>query len=56
MLKEFREIIARGNVMELAVAVILGVAFGAMVNSDSGRHHASGAQSSHRSSGGGSPG
>ncbi len=33
MLQEFREFIARGNVMELAVAVILGVAFGAIVNS-----------------------
>jgi large conductance mechanosensitive channel len=33
MLKEFREFIARGNVMELAVAVILGAAFGAIVNS-----------------------
>ena len=28
MLKEFREFIARGNVMELAVAVIIGAAFG----------------------------
>lgn len=33
MLKEFREFIARGNVMELAVAVILGAAFNAIVNS-----------------------
>ncbi len=33
MLKEFREFIAGGNVMELAVAVILAVAFGAIVNS-----------------------
>jgi len=33
MLKEFREFIARGNVLELAVAVIIGTAFGAIVTS-----------------------
>ena len=33
MLKEFREFIQRGNVMDLAVAVIIGGAFGAIVNS-----------------------
>lgn len=33
MFKAFREFIARGNVMELAVAVILGAAFNAIVNS-----------------------
>lgn len=33
MLKEFREFISRGNVMELAVAVIIGAAFGAIVTS-----------------------
>lgn len=33
MLKEFRDFIARGNVIELAVAVIMGGAFGAIVNS-----------------------
>lgn len=33
MLREFREFISRGNVMDLAVAVIMGVAFGAIVNS-----------------------
>ena len=33
MLKEFQDFIARGNVMELAVAVILGAAFTAIVNS-----------------------
>ncbi len=33
MLKEFRDFIARGNVIDLAVAVILGVAFGAIVTS-----------------------
>lgn len=33
MLKEFRDFINRGNVMDLAVAVILGAAFTAIVNS-----------------------
>lgn len=33
MVKEFRDFIARGNVVELAVAVILGGAFGAIINS-----------------------
>jgi large conductance mechanosensitive channel len=31
MFKEFREFIARGNVMELAVAVVIGAAFGKIV-------------------------
>ena len=33
MLREFREFILRGNVMDLAVAVIIGGAFGAIINS-----------------------
>jgi len=33
MLKEFREFIAKGNVMDLAVAVIIGGAFAAIVKS-----------------------
>lgn len=33
MLKEFREFISRGNVIDLAVAVIIGGAFTAIVNS-----------------------
>lgn len=33
MLQDFREFIARGNVLDLAVAVILGVAFGAIITS-----------------------
>ena len=33
MLKEFREFIARGNVVDLAVAVIIGAAFGRIVTS-----------------------
>ena len=31
MLKEFRDFILRGNVVELAVAVVIGAAFGAVV-------------------------
>ena len=31
MLKEFREFIARGNVIDLAVAVVIGAAFGKIV-------------------------
>ncbi len=31
MLKEFREFIIKGNAMDLAIGVILGVAFGAVV-------------------------
>ena len=33
MVKEFREFIARGNVMDLAVGIIIGAAFTAIVNS-----------------------
>ncbi|MBS9719392.1 large conductance mechanosensitive channel protein MscL [Tianweitania sp. BSSL-BM11] len=33
MLKEFQEFIARGNVMDLAVGVIIGAAFGKIVTS-----------------------
>ena len=33
MLKEFREFIMRGNVLDLAVAVIIGAAFGKIVDS-----------------------
>ena len=33
MLQEFREFIARGNVLDLAVAVIIGAAFGKVVTS-----------------------
>jgi large conductance mechanosensitive channel len=33
VIKGFREFISRGNVVELAVAVIMGAAFGAIVNS-----------------------
>ncbi len=33
MFKEFRQFIARGNVMDLAVGIIIGAAFTAIVNS-----------------------
>ena len=33
VLKGFKDFILRGNVVELAVAVVIGVAFGAVVNS-----------------------
>ncbi len=33
MLREFRDFISRGNVLDLAVAVIVGGAFGAIINS-----------------------
>lgn len=33
MTKEFKEFIMRGNVLDLAVAVIMGASFGAVVNS-----------------------
>ena len=36
MFREFREFIARGNVLDLAVAVIIGAAFGAIVTSLTG--------------------
>jgi large conductance mechanosensitive channel len=32
MLKEFREFILRGNVVDLAIAVVIGAAFGAVVS------------------------
>ena len=31
MLKEFRDFVARGNIVELAIAVVIGTAFGAVV-------------------------
>ena len=33
MLKEFREFVSRGNVVDLAVGVVIGAAFGAVVTS-----------------------
>jgi large conductance mechanosensitive channel len=33
MLKEFRDFVLRGNIVDLAVAVVIGAAFGAIVNS-----------------------
>ena len=36
MFKEFREFLMRGNVIDLAVAVVIGAAFGAVVTSFTG--------------------
>jgi large conductance mechanosensitive channel len=33
MVHEFKEFILRGNVVDLAVAIVLGIAFGAVINS-----------------------
>ena len=33
MLKEFKEFLMKGNIVDLAVAVVIGVAFGALVTS-----------------------
>jgi large conductance mechanosensitive channel len=33
MLREFRDFLLRGNIVEIAVAFVIGVAFGALVNS-----------------------
>ena len=33
MFREFRDFLLRGNIVELAVAFVIGVAFGALVNS-----------------------
>ena len=33
MVKEFRDFLLRGNVVDLAVAVVIGVAFGALITS-----------------------
>jgi large conductance mechanosensitive channel len=33
MLREFRDFLLRGNIVELAVAFVIGVAFGALINS-----------------------
>ncbi len=32
-MKDFREFLLRGNIVDLAVAVVIGVAFGALINS-----------------------
>ena len=33
MLREFRDFLLRGNIVELAVAFVIGVAFGALITS-----------------------
>jgi large conductance mechanosensitive channel len=40
MLEEFKKFALRGNVVDLAVGVIIGAAFGAIVVAGSGRDHA----------------
>ena len=41
MLKDFKEFLLRGNLIDLAVAVVIGVAFTAVVNAFVNRpHHA----------------
>ena len=44
MIKGFKEFILRGNVIDLAVAVVIGAAFTLIVNSIVAGHH----QSAHR--------
>ena len=39
MLKDFRAFIAKGNVLDLAVAVIIGAAFAKIVDQPDRRHH-----------------
>jgi hypothetical protein len=39
MLKGFKQFVMRGNVMDLAVAVVIGAAFGAVVTSFRKQHH-----------------
>ena len=39
MLKDFRAFIAKGNVLDLAVAVIIGAAFAKIVSQPDRRHH-----------------
>lgn len=41
MLKDFREFIARGNVVDLAIGVVIGAAFGQLIASlVDGHNHA----------------
>ena len=42
MLKEFRDFLLRGNIVELAVAFVMGVAFGAVINSLRFEYHDTG--------------
>ncbi len=39
MLKDFKAFIARGNVLDLAIGVIIGAAFGKIVNNFGRRHN-----------------
>jgi large conductance mechanosensitive channel len=42
MLKEFKEFAMRGNVMDMAVGIIIGAAFGKIVTSRTSSCHRSG--------------
>ena len=48
MLEDFKKFRARGNVVDLAIGVIIGAAFGAIVNSLVGRHHHADRRRRHR--------
>ena len=39
MFKEFKEFVNQGNALDLAVGVLIGAAFGKIVNSHRERHH-----------------
>ncbi len=45
---EFKEFAMKGNVVDLAVGVIIGAAFGKIVSSLGGRHHHAPAGRTHR--------
>ena len=48
MLEEFKKFALRGNVVDLAVGVIIGAAFGAIVQFAGRRHHHAGGRGGHR--------
>jgi large conductance mechanosensitive channel len=48
MIKEFRDFIARGNVIDLAVGIIIGAAFTAIVTSIVDRDLVESRESAHR--------
>ena len=41
MMKEFKDFALRGNVVDMAVGIVIGGAFGKIVSSGEGHHHAS---------------
>ncbi len=50
MLEEFKKFALKGNVVDLAVGVIIGAAFGAIVNSHGRRRHHADHRCDHRRS------